>query len=254
MLMSLSNHSPYKAPADLPADIGTRVDHALATVTNHAVGDDRARIVTHAYTDAAVAKFFQRLDALHLSERSIVVLSADHSTGEDYVWGRDTKEPETDDAKAKIPFVIVMPRALLERAHDRPALSQALQDAQRALDAAPLSQNDIPALMLALVRSHGAVRAMPAERRWHTLGGQITSPWFHPMARAGAYMLGINSVSELFALDRTGTRVGAYEESVFLKTRADRYVVTPSLLPVTATLSSVMRAPTSPCDAVQRGN
>lgn len=240
-LVSLSNHSPYTAPADVPAEVEARVTHALATATHHAIGDDRPRIVTYAYTDAVVARFFARLEALHLAERSIVVISADHSTGEAYVWGPLTEEPESDDAKAKIPFLIVLPRPLLERTHDRHALDVALATAQRELDAGPLSQNDIPSLTLSLVRSHDAVRALPPDARWHTLGGQITSPWFRPMARAGAYVFGINSVSELVVLDRAGARVGAYEESVFLKTRGDRYSVTPSLVPVTAMLSSVMR-------------
>lgn len=249
-LMSLSNHSPYTTPADVPPEVKERVDHALATATNHATGDDHARVVTYSYADAALARFFDRLEALHLAERSIVVLSADHSTGEDYVWGPRTNEPESDDAKARIPFVIVLPRALLDRTRDRPALDAALESAQRELDAAPISQNDIPALTLSLLRSHDAVRAMPTGARWHTLGGQITSPWFRPVAREGAYVLGINGVSELVALDRAGARVGAYEESVFLKTRGDRYSVTPTLVPVTATLASVMRAPPNPCIGV----
>ena len=53
--------------------------------------------------------------------------------------------------------------------------------------------------------------------------------------------MGINGVSELFALDRKGSRVGSYEDSVFLKTRADRYRVTPRLIPVTATLIETMK-------------
>jgi hypothetical protein len=97
--------------------------------------------------------------------------------------------------------------------------------------------------MLALLGGHHGVKAISAERRWHTLGGQITSPWFRPVPRNGAYIFGINGVSELVAFDRGGARVGPYEESMFLKTRGDRYTVTPSLVPVTATLSSVMRAP-----------
>ena len=248
MLLSLSNHSPYTAPTDMPPDVVPRVEHALATVTHHAVNDDHPRLATYAYADAAVARFFARLEELHLAERSIVVLSADHSTGETYVWGPDphsTADP--DDAKARIPFAIVLPKALRDRARDRAALDAAIRSAQQALDAAPLSQNDIPALMLSLVRSHEGVKALPPQARWHTLGGQITSPWFRPGPRPGAYVIGINGVSELFVLDRAGARVGDYEESVFLKTRGDRYSVTPTLVPVTATLAGVMRAPPAPC-------
>lgn len=57
----------------------------------------------------------------------------------------------------------------------------------------------------------------------------------------GATLLSINGVSELFTVDAKGERVGSYEDSVFLKTRADRYRVTPLLIPVTATLQQVLR-------------
>ena len=69
-----------------------------------------------------------------------------------------------------------------------------------------------------------------------TTSWQLTSPWFEPGGPATSYLLGINGVSELYALDRQGARAGDYEDSVFLKTRADRYRVTPRLIPVTATL------------------
>ena len=68
-----------------------------------------------------------------------------------------------------------------------------------------------------------------------------------PLPAAGpdpaAAILGINGVSELFVLDRTGTRVGGYEDSVFLKTRVDRYRVTPTLIPAAATLLEMMQSP-----------
>lgn len=245
MLTTLSNHSPFAAPADVPPEVAARVDHALATVRNHATRDDRARLLTHSYTDAALAQFFERLDAQDLAARSIVVLAADHSTGEAYVWGPEIEE--TDDAKSRIPFAIVLPRALRDRARDRPALDAALRAAQRALDAGALSQNDIPALILSLLREHPAVRAMPAEARWHTLGGQVTSPWFRLSSRDRAYVIGVNGISQFVAFDRAGARVGEYEESVFLKTRGDLSSVTPSLIPITATLSGLLRAPLDPC-------
>jgi hypothetical protein len=100
--------------------------------------------------------------------------------------------------------------------------------------------------MLALLSSHPAVKALPPAERWHTLGGQVTSPWFEPGGDARTAIIGINGVSELFGLDRDGVLVGSYEDSVFLKTRADRYRVTPRLIPVTATLQETMRACPAP--------
>jgi hypothetical protein len=239
LVMSLSNHSPFTTPQDLPQSVQDRVAQALETTVNRAKSDDRLRLLTHSYTDAAVERLFARLEALHLSERSIVMLMADHSTGHDYVWG--VKDPQRDAAKSQIPFVIVIPPAFVARAHDKTALAAALSEAARLLDAAPLSQNDVPALLLALMKSHPSVKALPEAARWHTLGGQVTSPYFRPGGDHSSYILGINGVSELYSLDRNGALVGSYEDSSFLKTRADRYRVTPRLIPVTSTLIETMR-------------
>lgn len=243
LVMSLSNHSPYTAPEDLPAAVQERVDEALRTSVHRATPDERRRLLTHSYTDAALERFFAQLDRLDLARRAIVVLMADHSTGEDYVWGPESVEHETDAAKARVPLVIVLPPAFLAQAKDRPALERALAQAQRALDETVLSQNDVPALLLALLHAHPGVRALPPDARWHSLGGQVTSPWFQPGGEPGSFIVGINGVDELYALDRQGHRVGSYEDVVFLRTRADREQVTPRLIPIGATLVDTLRRP-----------
>ncbi len=244
MLMSLSNHSPFTPPQDLPKEISERVDRALSSTVNRADADDRLRLVTVSYTDFAVERLFAQLEATGLAERSIVFLMADHSTGHAYVWGKE--DPETDEAKTQIPFAIVIPPAFLARAKDRPALEAALTEAQRLVDEAPLSQNDVPSMMLALLSAHPSVKALAPEKRWHTMGGQVTSPYFSPGGDPSTYLIGINGVSELYSLDRRGKRLGGYEDSVFLKTRADRYRVTPRLIPVTASLIETMHAAPEP--------
>jgi hypothetical protein len=240
LLMSLSNHSPFTPPEDLPPEVSARVDEALKTAVNRADADDRLRLITYSYTDAAVERLFGQLDTLGISERSIVLLMADHSTGHSYVWGKT--DPETDAAKSQIPFALVIPKPFLARARDPVALAAALKEAQALIEEAPLSQNDVPTLLLAMMKEHPSVKSLADASRWHTLGGQVTSPWFKPGGAADSYILGINGVSELFALDRKGARVGGYEDSVFLKTRADRYRVTPRLIPVTATLIETMKS------------
>lgn len=241
LVMSLSHHSPFTAPEDLPPEVPARVDAALKAAPNRADADDRLRLVAFSYTDAAVERLFARLDTEHLADRSIVVLAADHSTGHAYVWGAEGTE--TDAQKAQIPLALVIPDALRARAKDPAALDAALADAQRLLDEAPMSQNDVPALLLALLSAHPGVKALRPDARWHSLGGQVTSPYFEPGGEADSALLGINGVSELYALNRAGVRTGGYEDSVFLKTRADRYRVTPRLIPVTATLIDVMQHP-----------
>lgn len=236
MLMSLSHHSPFTTPGDLPAEVPERVQRVLATTEHHADADDVKRLVAFSYTDLAVERLFAQLDATGLSERAIVVLMADHSTGHAYVWGKTATE--TDAQKAQVPFAIVVPSRFRERLADVGAFDEAFRQARTAL-AGPVSLNDVPAMLLALLSAHPNVKALPAAQRWHTLGGQLTSPYFQP--GGGATLLSINGVSELFAVDAAGERLGDYQDSVFLKTRADRYRVTPRLIPVTATLQQVLR-------------
>jgi hypothetical protein len=243
LVMSLSNHSPYTPPEDLPPSVLARMELALKTSPNRASMDDRRRLLTHSYTDAAIERFFGQLELLGIAERSIVVLMADHSTGEDYVWGPDSIQHETDAAKAQVPFLVVIPAAFLARVKDRAALESALAAAQQQLNATPLSQNDVPALLLALLKFHPGLRALPPASRWHTLGGQVTSPWFKPGGAPESFLLGINGVDELYVLDQHGNRVGAYEDAVFLRTRSERAQVTPRLMPVAATLVETLRSP-----------
>ncbi len=238
-VMSLSNHSPFTPPEDLPEEVSARVDRALKESVNRGDSDDRRRLIAYSYTDAALERLFTRLDAANLSERAIVFLAADHSTGHSFIWG--PTDPESDAAKAQIPFAIVIPPAFLERVGNRKAVEAALARVQALIEEAPLSQNDVPAMMLALLRSYPPLKALPKVARWHTLGGQITSPYFRPGGEASSYVIGINGVSEFYALDRAGARVGTYEDSVFLKTRADRYRVTPHLIPVSATMIELLR-------------
>ena len=248
--MSLSNHSPYTPHEDLTPAIVARMESALKESPNRATTDDRRRLLTHSYTDAALERFFAQLDTLGISERSIVVLMADHSTGDDYVWGPDSIEHETDAAKAQVPFLVVIPPAFLARAKDRPALDAALTEARKQLEATPLSQNDVPALLLALLKFQPKLHALPQESRWHTLGGQVTSPWFKPGGEAASFLVGINGVDQLYAVDRQGVRVGSYEDAVFLQTRGERATVTPRLIPVAATLVETLRAPKT-CSPIQ---
>ena len=243
LVMSLSNHSPYTTPEDLPPAVTARVDQGLASAQHRATADDRRRLLTHSYTDAALERFFGRLDALGVAERALVVLLADHSTGDDYVWGPPDVDHETDAAKAQVPFLVVVPPAFLARVKDPDALAAALAAAQARLDETPLSQNDVPALLLALLAAHPGVRALPPSARWHTLGGQATSPWFHAGGEVTTALFGINGVDQLYALDEHGARVGPYEDVVFLRTHADLEQVTPRLIPVGATLVDVLRSP-----------
>ncbi len=241
LVMSLSNHSPFTRPEDATDALEDVVTKAIEAVPNRARSDDRRRLLTHAYTDAALETFFASLRERHLAERSIVVLMADHSTGTDYVWGGADFDHETDAAKAKVPFVIVLPPEFLARVKDRAALRVAFREAQAELDTLPLSQNDVPTLMLALLSAHPGLRALPSDARWHTLGGQATSPFFRGGGEPSSFLVGVNGVDEVYAVDRHGVRSGPYEDAVFLQTLGDGARVTPRLIPIAATVVETMR-------------
>lgn len=236
LVMSLSNHSPFTPPADLPDDVRSR---AAATTAST---DDLKRLVTYAYTDEAVKRLLANLDANGSSERTLVLLMADHSTGDAYLWGPNDFDHETDDAKTRVPFVLVVPPSFVARAEASGAdVRGALDAVQRALDAEVLSQNDVPALILALFSAHPGVVAIPSSERWHTLGGQRTSGWFDP-GEPGAALIGVNGVDESFALDAQGVRQWPYEDAIFLRTRGDRARVTPRLAPAAAPLLELSRS------------
>jgi hypothetical protein len=131
----------------------------------------------------------------------------------------------------------VIPEAFLTRVGRTPELLRALEAVQRELDRQVLSQNDVPALLLALTQAHPGRKASAP---WHTLGGQRTSASFQTGTPRGA-LLGINGVDESYVLDANEVREGAYEDAVFLRTKADRARVTPRLRPAAATLLELAR-------------
>lgn len=238
LLMSLSNHSPFTAPQDLPEAVKARVE-ALWLQAPRADEEDRRRLMTFSYTDFAVERLFAQIAAHGLTDRAVVTLMADHSTGHRYVWGRGE---ETDDAFGRIPFAIVLPPASTTTTPD--ALRAAVQHAQGLLDAGPLSLNDVPTLLLSTLSQTGTLRRLPADKRWHSMGGQVTSPWFQPL-HPGAVVHGVNGVSRIVALDAKGARVGESTRSTFLQSSADRYRLTPELFPMAAPLARLLRNPPS---------
>ena len=68
IVMSVTNHMPFVAPADLPSAVADRVDAALARVPNSAGKDDQARLRTYSYTDYAVGHFIDGIEHSALSD------------------------------------------------------------------------------------------------------------------------------------------------------------------------------------------
>jgi hypothetical protein len=237
MVMTLSNHSPFTAPQDLPDVVKGRVE-ALFAQAPRAEEEDRRRLMTFSYTDAAIEHLFARIAAEGLADRAVVVLVADHSTGHRYVWGEGK---ETDDAYGRIPFAVVMPA----RAGDIAVVHDAAARAQALLDAGPLSLNDVPALLLATLSASPVLMNLPDAQRWHTLGGQVTSPHFRGFVD-DAVIEGINGVSQVVAFDAHGVRIGEATRATFLQSSADRYRSTPALFPIAAPLKRLLQLSTPP--------
>jgi len=235
MVMTLSNHSPFTAPQDLPDVVKARVE-ALYPSAPRAEEEDRRRLMTFSYTDFVIERLFARIAELGLADRAVVVLTADHSTGHRYVWGEGR---ETDEAFGRIPFAIVVPAGVRARAVDDAAVQAAMTRSQELLDAGPLSLNDVPTLLLATLSASPMLANLPHEKRWHTMGGQITSPHFRAFADE-AVIHGINGVSQLVAFDARGVRVGEATRASFLQSSADRYRLTPPLLPMAAPLHRLL--------------
>lgn len=184
LVLTLSGHSPFKRPTDMPPEASAAADSACKKMIGAAVdGDDCDRAAVVAYADYALGELLDNLEKSPVAKRSIVVISGDHSTNETFVWGTDAETR----ARAQVPYVVYLPKALRESAPQAEQIGPLLD---RLGDRARLvwSLTDSPTLVTSLVSATPQMRRIPAEWRYHTLGGQATSHDFAidgmPEARA----------------------------------------------------------------------
>ena len=78
-VLTLSGHSPFSRPTDMPPAVAERVERACK-LSPWAREDDGARLAVVAYADHALGEFLGRLESSPLASRSIVVVSADLRT------------------------------------------------------------------------------------------------------------------------------------------------------------------------------
>ncbi len=247
LIMSGSNHSPYRRPDDLPADIDARV----TSLTAHGSGfsgtsDDVARLRTFAYTDRALAELYAGVGDAR--DHSIFVFGADHSTGEPFVWPHDPatdKDWVIDRALARIPYVIVFPEPLIARAAHPDVARDLVHRLNVVLDRQEWSQDDTPLLLLTLLAHAPTMKAMPPSSRWHTLGGERTSPFFK--APQTAKIVGIDCLSEMFATDDQGHLVMPRETASFVTSPGEIYTMSPTLIPIAATFSQYLNGYAESC-------
>lgn len=201
---TLSNHTPFDPPDDLPESVKARV--AAATADRSLTREETWRLQTFSYTDQILEEAVARLDTLPDAAETLFVTHADHATTDNFLWKEGAGAELRP--KAQIPFVLHVPPALLAAHRDPAALRAALDRAQAALAAMPLSQNDLATLLLATLSASEPLTQLPREARWHTLGGQRTSPHWSAPTREGAAILGLDAIGEFFAVAPSGETLG----------------------------------------------
>ncbi len=250
LVLTLTNHHPWGFPQDMPERVIRDVDGVLPSAPSPASPEDRARLITNAYTDEAVREFFEQLSRSPWADRSIVLVSADHSTNDPSAWappGQALDARERSIALTRIPAVIVVPQTWLEGLSDRGAADKAMDQAQQLLGDLPLSQNDLPAMMLALVSESSAMRGLGADERWHTMGGQRTSPYFRAEVGGECLAWGVDAQSHPFSVLADGT---FHETGERCAPQVQDKSAAPTLEPVAGFLSVLLRNYDTPCHGV----
>jgi hypothetical protein len=248
ILMTVTNHMPFSEPGDLPEAVRARVHAGLTGTRNGAGPDDLPRLLTLSYTDDAFEQFMTKFSASPLGSRSIVLALGDHSTSDRFVWPRaDGARADTGDARSRIPFVLLFPEALVLASADPTKTREALRAVNAELDTVPISENDVPSLLLALLSNSAELRGLPPEARWHTLGGAVTSPWFAGAGGESTVLSGIDCGSEFFSLDAEGRRIGPSASAGPLEATGDLYTACPALQPVRSLLASFLNGYADKC-------
>ena len=107
-------------------------------------------------------------------------MSADHATSEIGLWPGSSEET----GRSHVPYVIVLPPGVATAA------------ARAHAESTPISLDDSPTLVTALLSSRLGAIAPPW--RFHTYGGQATSPSF---ALGAARLWGTDSAAFVFSVD-----------------------------------------------------
>ena len=204
-VLTLSGHSPFSRPSDMPPAVAARVEQAC-TKSPWAKEDDCARLAVIAYADHALGELLARLESSPLASRSIVVVSADHATSEIGLWPGSSEEK----GRAHVPYVIYVPSAVAAAASRPDAIAPLLGALHDRAATQVVSLSDSPTIVTALVSSTKELRSIPSAWRFHTFGGQATSPHFAFAARPEARIWGTDSAAFVFSADADGN-VSTYE-------------------------------------------
>lgn len=204
-VLTLSGHSPFSIPTDMPPEVAERTARACKKSV-FAREDDCSRLGVISYADFALGEFLDKLERSPVARRSVVVVSADHATSEMFLWPGAVEEK----VRAHVPYLIVVPEALRAAASHPEAVTALLQRLHDRAATQVVSLMDSPTLVMSLLSSTHELRSIPAPWRFHTYGGQATSPHFTFDARPGARVWGTDSAAFVFSADPDAS-VTAYE-------------------------------------------
>jgi hypothetical protein len=129
------------------------------------------------------------------------VVSADHATSEMFVWP-GSPEPK---GRAHVPYLVYVPRALAASAERPEAIAPLVARLHDKAAAQVLSLMDSPSIMTALLSSTREMKSIPAAWRFHTYGGQATSPHYAFDERPSARVWGTDSAAFVFSVDGDGS-------------------------------------------------
>ncbi len=204
-VLTLSGHSPFSAPTDMPSEVTARTASACRKSV-FAREDDCSRLGVISYADFALGEFLDKLERSPVARRSVVIVSADHATSEMFLWPGAAEEK----VRAHVPYLIIVPEAL-RAAAARPEVARALLEQLHDRAATQVvSLMDSPTLVTSLLASTRELESIPEPWRFHTYGGQATSPYFSFDARPAARVWGTDSAAFVFSADPDAS-VTAYE-------------------------------------------
>jgi hypothetical protein len=204
-VLTLSGHSPFSAPTDMPPEVAARAAQACKKSAS-AKEDDCSRLAVVAYADHALGELLEKLEQSPVARRSVVVVSADHATSEMFLWPGSSEEK----GRAHVPYLVYVPRALSASAARPETIAPIMARLRDRAASQPISLMDSPALVTALLSSTRELRSIPDAWRFHTFGGQATSPHFMFDAQPLARVWGTDSAAFVFSADADAS-VTAYE-------------------------------------------
>jgi hypothetical protein len=199
-VLTLSGHTPFPTPTDMPPEVAKRVASGCKK-SPWAYPDDCTRLAVIAYADHALGEFLEKLESSTLARRSIVVVSADHATSEMLLWPGSP----TEKSRAHVPYFIYVPSALVASAARPEEVAPIVARLHDRASSLVISLMDSPSIVTALLSSTRGMKSIPGPWRFHTYGGQATSPHFALDARQTAQVFGTDSAAFVFSADADGT-------------------------------------------------